>query len=924
MRIISKTSLLVLVSLITVPVWSQQSPDSYVDSILDLKITNTQKVTQLENYFESLPKETELLEDGYYLYSRWYYGYVGDDKAQLYGEKERVLRLKKFSPKEDKTKRNLYNLGYFYHNSNNPKLWKAKAYYDTLVSVSEDREVRLGKAYGELGVIYDKWGDFQNALEHFLLAEQILKDQKYNNMAIKVLNNILAMYVELNDPIYLNDFIEIKKKIETYDPSDVSQTTEASIINNTAAMYQIAGLSEDAEKSALKSFKIYKDLNSLDKAFNAISLLGVIETEKNNFDKARDYFNQSYTYTEERDIPLSNISNNLGSLEFKIGNYKKALDHYYSAISLITKGDSFVKKQLPSLSEISISPNKKLLFSYLYDASNAWIAYYEKNQNEEYLQQALNVLKYADTASDELFLESQEELSKLSWRKKAAPLYMNAIKVAHLLNKPEVAFYYMEKKKGLLLLENTTETLAKQRANIPQEILEAESNMTSSISSYLDIIENTPLTKTTANQIKKAKKELFSIKRKYRKFIDSIGVLYPIYRDFKKQLNVSSLENIKETLQANEYIINYALGDSLGYAMLISNSEIQLKQIPVSIATLQQQIQEFQQILTRPFTTSQEITRYKKRAANLSSILLPFTRFRESVPKSSLVVIPDGIIQKVPFEALVLSEELNIPEAYFINTYNTTYKYSHSLDERITQLRPSENKSISFLPTDFKDDYLEKLPNSIKEASEIARYYEGQMYTNEDATKALFLDQYEDNSIIHISTHGGTDNYGPWLAFYNEKLRLEELYSTKNRKELIVLSACKTDVGDLKIGEGVFSIKRGFFKAGARSVISTLWNVNEKANMEIITSFYKELASGKKKSEALRNAKLSYLKKHANTSQASPYYWSGITLTGHDNTIDLGLTSYRMYLWIFISICLLILLFFLGKRYFANNITKRK
>lgn len=901
----------------TLSTWSQQSPVSFVDSIKAQKISNSQKAIKIEHYFESLPKDATYLEDAYYDYSKWCFGNLRDYKrAQLYGKKERALRLKKYDPKADKTKRNLYNIAYFHYYSDNPKPWESIAYYDTLIAISKDHEIRSGNAYGELGIIYDKLGDFQNALEHYVSADRIHKNNELYAAAAIDLNNILAMYVELNDPTYFEDFIEITKKIKAYNQSEFYDDTKANIIYNTAAMYQITDSLEAAKKNALESFEDFKSLNMVNDAFNSLILLGVIETKKNNFKQARDYFEQSYAYTEEKKVPISNIQNNLGSLELRKGNYEKAIDHHYDAISWITRGYSASsKRQLPTQKEISISPNKRQLFSYLYDLSNAWTTYYKESQKEEYLQKALTVLEFADTTSDELFLESQEELSKLSWRKRAALVYMDAIRVAHLLKKPEVALYYMEKKKGLLLLENTVETLAKQRANIPKQALDIEEKMLSDISKYIHRIENTPIVQMQSEEIETSKKELFSLKRKYRKFIDSLEVLYPIYVNSKKQLNISSLKDIQSTLQANELVINYALGDHVGYVMQISKNNIQLKEIPVSIPNLEQQIEKFQQVLTRPFKTSQDITDYKKLAVSLSNNLLPFIRFRESVPETSLVVIPDGIIQKVPFEALMLSEALTIPEAYLINTYTISYKYSHSLDEHITRLQPTEHQNTSFLPTTFKDNYLESLPNSGRETDEIIDYYQDHIYTQEEATKSSFLDQFEHNTIIHISTHGGTDVNGPWLAFYDKKLRLEELYATKKRKELVVLSACKTDVGDIKKGEGVFSIKRGFFKAGARSVISTLWDVNEKANMEITTSFYREIASGKKKSEALRNAKLSYLKKHANTSEASPYYWSGITLTGHDNTIDLDVTS-MTYLWILLLISSIIVLFFIVRKRF--------
>lgn len=911
MRRIRKLLFISFLYMSIIPIWSQQSPVSYIDSLKTQEISNTEKAIQMEDYLSSLAEETPNLEDAYYEYAKWSFVHNKDyEKAQLYGKKERDLRLKKYKATADKTKKNLYNLGYFYYKSKRPNLWTSKAYFDTLVSVSKDHEVRLGRAYRELGNIYNKWGDFQNALEHYSLSEQVFKEGEHFKEIVITLNNVLGLYMKLEDANYLEDFIETLEKLKTLDYIGISTSRQASRLYHAAAMYQIADSLEVAEKNAQEALSIYKGLNNRENIFKSLSLLGVIEIDKNNFNKARDYFKTSDTYAGDDKILLSNISNNLGDLELKSKNYEKAISHYYNAISWVHKGYiSTIERQLPTQSEISISPDKKRLFGYLYDLSRAWVTYYDNSHKKEYLQKALMILELTDATIDELFLESQEEVSKLNWRKKASHVYMDAIKVAYLLNKPEIALYYMEKNKGLLLLENTTEVLAKQRANIPKTALKQEEIIQSSIRRYLFELGNTPTVDMESEATKALKKNLFSLKSQHRKFIDSIETLYPTYVNAKKQLQISSLKEIQKSLQPQEHIVNYALGDSLGYVMLVSKNEVQFKQIEISLSNLHKQIETFQQVLTRPFNTTQDITQYKKIATHLFNVLLPFNRFRESVSQKTLIVIPDGVIQKVPFEALTTSKNLEIPEAYLIYSNTIIYKYSHSLDEHITQLQPATNNTISFLPIHFKDQYLDSLPNSSKEAETINSYYQHHVYTEEKASKSFFLEHFDNNSIIHISTHGGTDINGPWIAFYDDRLRLEELYSPKRRKELVVLSACKTDVGDIKKGEGVFSIKRGFFKAGARSVVSTLWDVNEKANMEIMTTFYNELSKGKTKSEALRIAKISYIKQHKNTSEASPYYWSGITLTGHDNTVDLKSFSY-MYLWILLIIIIGFLLYY--------------
>ncbi|MBX2828797.1 MAG: CHAT domain-containing protein [Flavobacteriaceae bacterium] len=913
---IRKTILGICWLLTIVHAQSQETAKQFVDSILVQEMSHSDKVILIENYFDDLPVDAPTLEDAYYAFAKWCKVRNNDyQRARFYGKKERGLRLRKYPPTDDKTKRNLYNLGYFYYYAEAPDLWAAKAYYDTLIAVSEDHEIRSGKAYRELGNIYNHWGDFQNALEHYQQSEQILRKGGEQRQEWTTLNNTLANYVDLSDPNYLEDFIDARNKINALGEVEISTYKKAKILYNTAAMYQIADRLDEAEENALKALPVFEQAHDTSNAFNSLSLLGVIEIKRNQLEKARYYFDKAHAFANKNTIRLSNISNNLGDLELRSSNFEKALDHYHDAISWVVNGGvNNNKRLLPTGKEIGISSDKKRLFGYLSDLSSAWLAYYHTTGKAECLVQAETSLSLADTTIDELFLESREVVSKLNWRKKASQIYLDAIKVAFLTEQPEKALYFMEKNKGLLLLENTIDLLAKQRANIPAEALAKEESLLKAIQDGQQSLMEVSFKNSSSDTKAGIKERLFALKNKYRKFVDSLEIIYPKYVSSKKQLTITSLDDVKNQLANDQWVISYAVGENEGYALLVSKNETHLMEIPVSISQLNRQIDQFENALKTPFGSPQDIKDYIVKAHQLFNTLLPFEGFREKISGKSLIVIPDGAIQKVPFEALAISEELKTPEAYLIAQSNVLYKYSHSLDAQIGKLHNStQSQAVGFFPTHFQGDYLAALPYSSREALLMEAYYKKGIFTHETASKDFFQEQFDRSSIVHISTHGGIDSEGPWLAFYDDKLRLNELFFLKTQKELVVLSACKTDVGEIKKGEGVFSIKRGFFKAGARSVISTLWDVNEKASMEIMEDFYSELKPSVNKSEALRKAKLAYLEEHVNTSEASPFYWSAITLTGFDGPVNLE-TGFQFRAWMWLVLLVILLLLWMSRK----------
>lgn len=96
-----------------------------------------------------------------------------------------------------------------------------------------------------------------------------------------------------------------------------------------------------------------------------------------------------------------------------------------------------------------------------------------------------------------------------------------------------------------------------------------------------------------------------------------------------------------------------------------------------------------------------------------------------------------------------------------------------------------------------------------------------------------------------------------------------------------MLSACETGIGKfLKKGEGVISLARAFAYAGAKSVISTLWSVNDASTTAIMRALYKRLRAGSSKAQALQTAKIAYLESREDDLAAHPFYWSAYIAVG--------------------------------------------
>lgn len=275
---------------------------------------------------------------------------------------------------------------------------------------------------------------------------------------------------------------------------------------------------------------------------------------------------------------------------------------------------------------------------------------------------------------------------------------------------------------------------------------------------------------------------------------------------------------------------------------------------------------------------------------------------------------PDQQLNFMPFDLLVLRNKCQLGDLYDIN-------YAYSLATREMQIEKlAKGRHRIFYAPSFLDESEvavmsdDRLASRViagplfynlgeaKSAAELVSH--SQVFLGEKASKASFLNNHNSSSLVHLSTHASYSSnreIDPYILFrdYGEvtALTLSEIYNLDLSANMVVMSACETGIGEYVAGEGVMSLARGFAYAGAKSVIASLWAVNDKSTSEIMVSFYKHLKKGKRKDTALRMAKQDYLANAKNPSDLHPYYWAGFIAIGDMSPLDFGF-QYTWILWV--------------------------
>ena len=258
-----------------------------------------------------------------------------------------------------------------------------------------------------------------------------------------------------------------------------------------------------------------------------------------------------------------------------------------------------------------------------------------------------------------------------------------------------------------------------------------------------------------------------------------------------------------------------------------------------------------------------------------------------------IIIIPDGALGYLSFAALLEKEITEIRRIkdypFLIHRHAIDYSVSIALyDEMRKRASAKKRNLLTMAPVfDGAQDELPQLPFNKKEASDIHEIFDGELLMGKAATVDAFVQRCSNYQLIHLATHGrANDQFGQrsYLVFASDsnaamRLYAGDVYNLGLQADLVGLSACETGIGELSRSEGMISLARAFSFAGAKSVLSSLWTVNDKSTSQVMQDFYENLNAGAPKDRALQYASQAYLQS-VNEAQAHPFYWSPFVLIG--------------------------------------------
>ena len=252
---------------------------------------------------------------------------------------------------------------------------------------------------------------------------------------------------------------------------------------------------------------------------------------------------------------------------------------------------------------------------------------------------------------------------------------------------------------------------------------------------------------------------------------------------------------------------------------------------------------------------------------------------------SELVFIPEGPLCLAPFAAFMSPDSKYLCESFSIRVAPSLTSLKMIAQCSVDYHRKS---GVLLVGDPWVQDVIGKpqLPFARKEVEMIGKILGCTPLIGRQATKDEVLKRLGSVALVHIAAHGEMKTGEIALAPKNDErdfmLTMKDVKNAQIRARLVVLSCCHSAHGEIK-AEGVVGIARAFLGAGARSVLVSLWAIDDKATLEFMKNFYQHLVAGKSASEALNRA-MNCMRESTEFSDVT--HWAPFVLIGDDVTLE--------------------------------------
>jgi CHAT domain-containing protein/tetratricopeptide (TPR) repeat protein len=754
--------------------------------------------------------------------------------------------------------------------------------------------IEQGRCLNNIGVYFQQRHSYSQAVANFERALAMSREANDGLTEAECLNNLGLVYRELGNlglaEYYLSRALALDEKTGQMTPICMD-------LENLGSIYLRRGIEGHRTQDLLQALEIFqKSLKLMDQVerdslvhFAVLNNMGIVLNELKKHEDARRLLLRAMNLVKADQYALERgqVLNNIGATYLDEQRADEAIAHYSSSLEIGSKNslDGVLMESCLGLGRCyDLKKDYGLALSYYRRSIDALERLRARITSEPFMigfgrnkfgayERAIDIL--ADRYADRPAAETTREI-----------------------------FDLIERAKGRAFLESVDEARIEIRESDVSALKERQRAISENISALTSRLSG----RLDSSQVERDLKDELELEEvEYLRIVSEMRI-HGVPREERWRKTVNDIRDIQRMLVTDDAVLlEYFLGTKRSYLVVVSPWDLKMHILPAK-SQIESSLRGYLKWIADP-------------ASDLTSGLGPSERIeRELIPTGSdetvmkakaLIVIPDGILHYLPFEALTVRDGSGY--RYLIERMAVSYCLSASALALLKRSAAPAYWKKELLaigdPEYAQNDCGESsvpvreegsageaarpspLPFSRKEVLDIAGLfpsYSADVLAGEEASESrIKRTALGDYRVIHFACHGSVNEQYPSRSALvlspgrakedDGFLQMREIYGLTMNADMVVLSACQTARGILEGSEGSMGLSRPFFFAGARSVIASLWQVNDKPTVVFMHDLYKNLIDGRFASEALRSAKIKMLK----SSWKHPFYWASFMLQGN-------------------------------------------
>ncbi|MEW6283313.1 MAG: CHAT domain-containing protein, partial [Candidatus Eremiobacterota bacterium] len=333
----------------------------------------------------------------------------------------------------------------------------------------------------------------------------------------------------------------------------------------------------------------------------------------------------------------------------------------------------------------------------------------------------------------------------------------------------------------------------------------------------------------------------------------------------------SSFSKLQPHLPEGTLLVGYYPGPDKLFVFTATRKDLKIYGVNVGRKALERDVTAVRRAIINSARNSQPLDAQSQAllASLYDSLLGPLEGDLSGI--DTVAVVPSGMLYYLPFAALTRNGR------YLVEQRAVVLLSSLEVLELVQGKQTGKPDNLLALANPDGS-----LPGAAAEVQKLAPLFaRSQIFYTRDATKQR-IQKPGAASVVHLATHGVLDardvNQSYLVMAGSEKLTTGEIYGLDlSQVSLVTLSACQTGLGERQPGAEVANLAQAFSVAGSKSMLASLWKVDDEATAELMVHFYRELMAGKNKAEALRQAQLKLI---ADPRRNHPFQWASFELIG--------------------------------------------